>query len=50
MKPIDLQKLAIVIQTGSNPALRDWRGQFTPESVTRSLRTIIGQIFSIQSQ
>jgi hypothetical protein len=33
MKPLDRQELEIVNQTRSNPALRDWRGQFTPELV-----------------
>lgn len=35
MKPLDHQKLDVVNQTRSNPALRDWRDQFTPE-LTRS--------------
>jgi hypothetical protein len=29
MKTLDLQKLDVVNKTRSNPALRDWRGQFT---------------------
>lgn len=33
MKTLDRQKLNVVNQTRSNPALRDWRGQFTPEFV-----------------
>ncbi len=33
MKPIDHQKLEVVHRTRSNPDLRDWRGQFTPEFV-----------------
>ncbi len=35
MKPLDRQKLDVVHPTRSNPALRAWRGQFTPE-LTRS--------------
>jgi len=35
MKTFDRKKLDVVNQTWSNPALRDWRGQFTPE-LTRS--------------
>lgn len=31
VKPLDRQKLDVVNQTRSNPAWRDWRGQFTPE-------------------
>jgi|GEM_PF-1147821 len=31
MRPLDRQKLDVVNQARSNPALRDWRGQFTPE-------------------
>ena len=31
MKTLDRQKLDVVNKTRSNPALRDWRGQFTPE-------------------
>lgn len=38
MKPLARQKLDVVNQTRSNPALRDWRGQFTPEFVARDLR------------
>jgi hypothetical protein len=34
LKPLDRQKLDVVNQTRSNPALRAWRGQFTPEFVT----------------
>ena len=30
MKTLDRQKLDVVNKTRSNPALRDWRGQFTP--------------------
>ena len=33
--PLDRQKLDVVNQTRSNPALRDWRDQFTPEFVGR---------------
>ena len=33
MKTLDRQKLDVVNKTRSNPALRDWRGQFTPEFV-----------------
>jgi hypothetical protein len=33
MKTLDRQKLDVVHQTRSNPALRDWRGEFTPEFV-----------------
>lgn len=33
MKTLDRQKLNVVNQTRSKPALRDWRGQFTPEFV-----------------
>jgi hypothetical protein len=33
MKPLDRQKLDVVNQTRSNPALRDWHSQFTPEFV-----------------
>ncbi len=36
MKTLDRQKLDVVNQTRSNPALRDWRGQFTPELVAAS--------------
>jgi hypothetical protein len=32
MKTLDHQKLDVVNQTWSNPALRDRRGQFTPDS------------------
>lgn len=28
MKTLDRQKLDVVNQTRSNPAMRDWRGQF----------------------
>lgn len=31
MKTLDRQKLDFVNQTRSNPALGDWRGQFTPD-------------------
>jgi hypothetical protein len=31
MKTLDRQELDVVNQTRSNPALRDWRGQLTPE-------------------
>ena len=31
MNPLDRQKLDVVNKTRSNPAVRDWRGQFTPE-------------------
>jgi hypothetical protein len=34
MKPLEPQKLDVVNQTRNTPALRDWRGQFTPEFVT----------------
>jgi hypothetical protein len=34
MKPLARQKLDVVNQTRSKPALRDWHGQFTPEFVT----------------
>ena len=33
MKTLDRQKLDVVSKTRSNPALRDWRGQFTPEFI-----------------
>jgi hypothetical protein len=33
MKTLDRQKLEVVNQTLRHPALRDWRGQFTPEFV-----------------
>ena len=33
MKSLNRQKPDVVNQTRSNPALRDWRGQFTPELV-----------------
>ena len=33
MKPLARQKLDVVNNKRSNPALRDWRGQFTPEFV-----------------
>jgi hypothetical protein len=33
LKIFDRQKLDVVNKTQSNPALRDWRGQFTPEFV-----------------
>ena len=36
MKTLDRQKLDVVNQTRSNPALRDWRGQFTPEFILLS--------------
>jgi hypothetical protein len=32
MKTLDRQKLDVVNLTRSNPALRDWRGQSTPDS------------------
>ncbi len=32
MKTLDRQKLDVVNQTRSNPALQDWRGQFMPDS------------------
>lgn len=35
MKSLDRQKLDVVNQTRSNPALRGWRGQFAPECVGR---------------
>jgi hypothetical protein len=35
MNHLDRQKLDVVNQTLRHPALRDWRGQFTPE-LTRS--------------
>ena len=35
MKTLDRQRLDVVNQTRSNPALRDWRGQFTPEFAGR---------------
>ena len=35
MKTLNRQKLAVVHKPRSNPALRDWRGQFTRE-LTRS--------------
>ena len=35
MKTLDRQKLDVTNKTRSNPALRDWRGQFTPEFVER---------------
>jgi hypothetical protein len=31
MKTLNRQKLEVVNQTRSNPPMRDWRGQFTPE-------------------
>jgi len=31
MKTLDSQKLDVANKSRSNPALRDWRGQFTPE-------------------
>jgi hypothetical protein len=33
MKTLDRQKLDVVHQTWSDPALRDWRGHFPPEFV-----------------
>jgi hypothetical protein len=33
MKTLNRQKLDVVNQTRSNPALRGWRGQFTREFV-----------------
>ena len=36
MKILDRQKLDVTNKTRSNPALRDWRGQFTPEFVRQS--------------
>jgi len=33
MKTLDRQTLDVVTKTQSNPALRDWCGQFTPEFV-----------------
>ncbi len=36
MKTLDRQKLHVVNKTRSNPALRDWRGQFTPELAART--------------
>lgn len=38
MKTLDRQNLDVVNQTQSNPALLDWRGQFTPEFGARDLR------------
>ena len=38
MKTLDRQKLNVVNKTRSNPALRDWRGQFTPEFVEHPTR------------
>ena len=37
MKTLDRQKLDVVHKTRSNPALRDWSGQFTPEFVASLL-------------
>jgi len=37
MKTLDCQKLGVVHHTRSNPALLDWRGQFTLEFVELSL-------------
>ena len=34
MKSLAHQMLDVVNQTLRHPALRDWRGQFTPESVS----------------
>ena len=39
MKTLDRQKLDVVNKTRSNPALRDWRGQFTPEFVRQGVKT-----------
>ena len=36
----DHQKLDVVNQTRSNRALRDWRGQFTPEFVRQSAEVL----------
>lgn len=38
MKTLARQKQHVVNQRQSNPALRDWRGPFTPEFVARDLR------------
>ena len=42
MKTLDRQKLDVVNKTRSNPALRDWRGQFTPEFVEFPRNSIAG--------
>lgn len=43
------QKLDVVSKTRSNPALRDWRGQFTPEVGARDLREAVNRVFSVQN-
>ena len=47
MKTLDRQKLDVVNKTRSNTF--GWRGQFTPEFVTRDLRKPVNSIFSAQS-
>ena len=49
MRILDRQKLDVVNKTRSNPALRDWRGQSTPEFVAQDLRVAAKRIFSVQS-
>jgi len=39
MKTLDRQMLDVVHKTRSTPALRDWRGQFTPEFIEQDLLT-----------
>jgi hypothetical protein len=49
MKTLDRQKLEVTNRTRSNPVLRDWCGQFTPEFAVRDLREAVSSIFSAQS-
>jgi hypothetical protein len=44
MKTLNRQKLDVVNQTRSNPALRAWRGQFTPDFV--ACVTAAGELIS----
>jgi hypothetical protein len=45
MKALNLKKLIVINKARSNPALRDWRGQFTPEFVARDLREAGNRVF-----
>jgi hypothetical protein len=49
MESSSSQTLNVVRTTLRHPALRTWRGQFTPESVAQDLREATNRIFSVQS-
>lgn len=49
MKTLDRQKLDVVNKTRNSPALRDWRGQFTPKFVERDLRDAVGWVKHLAS-